>query len=94
MSARPTSILVGLFSNTCLFLLTFSAVLHDELEKLRQEAQVESFTELTKDMHMYPDLHGTHLPSTILAECSDLPAQVTDHPSPTLACGARSSGSP
>jgi hypothetical protein len=34
------------------------AVLHDELEKLRQEAQVESFTELTKDMHMYPDLHG------------------------------------
>ena len=44
-----------------LFLLTFPAVLHDELEKLRQEAQVESFTELTKDMHMYPDLHGKPL---------------------------------
>lgn len=38
------------------------AVLHDELEKLRQEAQVESFTELTKDMHMYPDLHGNRSP--------------------------------
>ncbi|EKM59553.1 uncharacterized protein PHACADRAFT_137471 [Phanerochaete carnosa HHB-10118-sp] len=37
-------------------------VLHDELEKLRQEAQVESFTELTKDMHMYPDLHGNRSP--------------------------------
>ena len=34
-------------------------IVHDELEKLRQEAQVESFTELTKDMHMYPDFHGT-----------------------------------
>jgi hypothetical protein len=33
-------------------------VLHDELEKLRQETGAESFTELTKDMHFYPDLHG------------------------------------
>ena len=34
-------------------------VLHDELEKLKKEKNVESFTELTKDMHFYPDLHGT-----------------------------------
>ena len=33
-------------------------VLHDELEKLRIEEKVDSYTELTKDMHLYPDLHG------------------------------------
>ncbi|CAL1701879.1 unnamed protein product [Somion occarium] len=33
-------------------------VLHKELHKLCAEYKVESFTELTKDMHFYPDLHG------------------------------------
>lgn len=37
-------------------------VLHNELEKLRAQAKVESFTELTKDMHFYPDLHGNRSP--------------------------------
>ncbi|KAI0699834.1 Pentulose kinase [Cytidiella melzeri] len=37
-------------------------VLHDELEKLRKENGAESFTELTKDMHFYPDLHGNRSP--------------------------------
>ncbi|KAI0922037.1 hypothetical protein AcW1_004143 [Taiwanofungus camphoratus] len=37
-------------------------VLHDELEKLCLEAKVESWTELTKDMHFYPDLHGNRSP--------------------------------
>ncbi|KAH9950160.1 Pentulose kinase [Amylocystis lapponica] len=37
-------------------------VLHDELEKLRIEAGVDSWTELTKDMHFYPDLHGNRSP--------------------------------
>lgn len=35
------------------------AVLLDELEKIRKEEGAESLTEVTKDMHMYPDLHGT-----------------------------------
>lgn len=38
------------------------SILHDELEKLRVQADVESFTELTKDMHFYPDLHGNRSP--------------------------------
>lgn len=33
-------------------------MLRDILEKLRVENNVESLTELTKDMHMYPDFHG------------------------------------
>ncbi|KAH8074935.1 hypothetical protein BXZ70DRAFT_1056364 [Cristinia sonorae] len=37
-------------------------VLHDELEKLRVQEKVDSFTELTKDMHFYPDLHGNRSP--------------------------------
>ncbi|GBE79116.1 Uncharacterized sugar kinase [Sparassis crispa] len=37
-------------------------VLHDELEKLRMEAGAENWTELTKDMHFYPDLHGNRSP--------------------------------
>ena len=41
----------GIFSNSRL-------VLHDELEKLRKENGAESLTELTKDLHFYPDLHG------------------------------------
>ena len=39
-----------------------SLVLHDELEKLRVEEGAESYTELTKDMHFYPDLHGNRSP--------------------------------
>jgi len=38
------------------------SVLADQLEKLRTEAGVESLTELTKDMHFYPDLHGNRSP--------------------------------
>ncbi|KAL7282009.1 Pentulose kinase [Trametes coccinea BRFM310] len=37
-------------------------VLQAELEKLRAEEQVESLTELTKDLHFYPDLHGNRSP--------------------------------
>ena len=37
-------------------------MLHDELERLRVEEGVDSFTELTKDMHLYPDLHGNRSP--------------------------------
>jgi sugar (pentulose or hexulose) kinase len=33
-------------------------VLEKLLERLREEKGVESVTELTKDMHFYPDLHG------------------------------------
>ena len=35
-----------------------SVVLDDLLESLRIENGVESYTELVKDMHFYPDLHG------------------------------------
>ena len=34
------------------------AVLQELLEKRRVEKKAESLTELTKDMHFYPDLHG------------------------------------
>lgn len=37
---------------------TFRTVLANELEKLRQEKGVDTLTELTKNMHLYPDLHG------------------------------------
>ncbi|KAI0075433.1 Pentulose kinase [Panus rudis PR-1116 ss-1] len=37
-------------------------VLNKELEKMRDQEGVESFTELTKDMHFYPDLHGNRSP--------------------------------
>ncbi|KAF9268339.1 Pentulose kinase [Marasmius fiardii PR-910] len=37
-------------------------VLYDTLQNLKKEANVESFTELTKDMHFYPDLHGNRSP--------------------------------
>ncbi|KAJ7087257.1 hypothetical protein B0H15DRAFT_983301 [Mycena belliarum] len=37
-------------------------VLHDLLEKLRDEEKVASFTELMKDVHMYPDFHGNRSP--------------------------------
>lgn len=33
-------------------------VLAEELERLRGEAKAENWTELTKDIHFYPDLHG------------------------------------
>ncbi|TFK85067.1 Pentulose kinase [Polyporus arcularius HHB13444] len=37
-------------------------VLADELERLRKEKGAESLTELTKDLHFYPDLHGNRSP--------------------------------
>lgn len=37
---------------------TCSLVLNDKLEELKKEEGVSSRTELTKDMHFYPDLHG------------------------------------
>ncbi|KDQ65060.1 hypothetical protein JAAARDRAFT_28723 [Jaapia argillacea MUCL 33604] len=37
-------------------------VLHEILQKLCRENGVESATELTKDMHFYPDLHGNRSP--------------------------------
>ncbi|KAL0949196.1 hypothetical protein HGRIS_009274 [Hohenbuehelia grisea] len=38
------------------------SILQDILEDLRDKAQVESFTELTKDLHFYPDFHGNRSP--------------------------------
>ncbi|KAF6762435.1 ribitol kinase [Ephemerocybe angulata] len=37
-------------------------VLHDTLERLRVEQKVASYTELTKDLHIYPDFHGNRSP--------------------------------
>ncbi|EMD31835.1 hypothetical protein CERSUDRAFT_109209 [Gelatoporia subvermispora B] len=37
-------------------------VLHDELERLKSERKADSWTELLKDMHFYPDLHGNRSP--------------------------------
>lgn len=33
-------------------------ILGETLETLREEAGMETLTELTKDIHFYPDLHG------------------------------------
>ncbi|KAJ4472041.1 Pentulose kinase [Lentinula aciculospora] len=38
------------------------AVLQDLLQKMKKENGVESLTELTKEMHFYPDLHGNRSP--------------------------------
>jgi ribulose kinase len=35
------------------------AVLAEKLDELKREAGVRSLTRLTKDLHFYPDLHGT-----------------------------------
>ncbi|EJD00891.1 Pentulose kinase [Fomitiporia mediterranea MF3/22] len=37
-------------------------VLANELERQRKEKGFETLTELTKDMHLYPDLHGNRSP--------------------------------
>jgi len=37
-------------------------VLTDTLERMRVEAGVETLTELSKDLHIYPDLHGNRSP--------------------------------
>ncbi|KAH6896410.1 ribitol kinase [Coprinopsis sp. MPI-PUGE-AT-0042] len=37
-------------------------VLHDTLERLKVEKGVNSSTELTKDLHLYPDFHGNRSP--------------------------------
>ncbi|KAE9398272.1 Pentulose kinase [Gymnopus androsaceus JB14] len=38
------------------------AVLQELLQKMKKENGAESLTELTKDMHFYPDLHGNRSP--------------------------------
>ncbi|OCH85450.1 hypothetical protein OBBRIDRAFT_838957 [Obba rivulosa] len=38
--------------------ISIHEVLHDELERLSAERHADSWTELLKDMHFYPDLHG------------------------------------
>ena len=69
------------------------AVLADVLNELKAEANVETLTELTKDMHLYPDLHGQlaviFMRSTVTNTpvCSWLQAIV--HPSPIRACEVR-----
>lgn len=62
-----------------LTVLTFAApeVLLEVLEKLRQEKQVESLTELTKDIHFYPDFHG--MLTTVLMLDFSLFLQETGH---------------
>jgi ribulose kinase len=35
------------------------SILEDTLEKLRIEAKAATLTELTRDIHFYPDLHGS-----------------------------------
>ncbi|KAJ7762793.1 FGGY family of carbohydrate kinase [Mycena maculata] len=37
-------------------------VLQDLLDKLREEEKVASFTEMMKDVHLYPDFHGNRSP--------------------------------
>ena len=46
-------------SSSSLLRRFITLVLHDELERLREEKKAENLTELTKDLHFYPDLHGT-----------------------------------
>ena len=70
-------------------------VLLDELEKIRKEEGAESLTEVTKDMHMYPDLHGarrTHT-RTCIGIADEHSAQETARPSQTRACADPSSAS-
>ncbi|KAJ3496368.1 hypothetical protein NLJ89_g10495 [Agrocybe chaxingu] len=38
------------------------SILEERLEKLRMESGVATLTELTKDLHLYPDLHGNRSP--------------------------------
>jgi hypothetical protein len=44
-----------------------SIVLLDVLEKLRCENNVDTYTELTKDLHFYPDFHGEISYTSILS---------------------------
>jgi len=37
-------------------------VLGETLETLREDAGMDTLTELTKDIHFYPDLHGKPVP--------------------------------
>lgn len=37
-------------------------MLQELLETLRKKEGVESLTELTRDLHFYPDLHGNRSP--------------------------------
>ncbi|THH11285.1 hypothetical protein EW145_g762 [Phellinidium pouzarii] len=56
-SAYPQLLELAEKENTSIHL-----VLANQLEKLRQEKGVETLTELTKDLHFYPDLHGNRSP--------------------------------
>ncbi len=47
-------------------------VLQEMLAKLKAESKADSLTELTKDIHLYPDLHGT-CPSTLIIKVGLLP---------------------
>ncbi|KAG6829683.1 hypothetical protein H0H92_003801 [Tricholoma furcatifolium] len=47
-------------------------VLQETLEKLKAEQNVETLTELTKDLHMYPDFHGTDPVPCIVPRIQDL----------------------
>ena len=42
--------------------LTGCLVLRDLLEEIKKEEGAESWTEMLKDMHFYPDLHGNRSP--------------------------------
>lgn len=61
----------NIYSGMSLFLLpsiqiahqSMAPVLHDTLERLRVESNVGSYTELTKELHLYPDFHGSLLRS-------------------------------
>ncbi len=60
-------------------------VLNNELVKLKEKASAESFTELTKDLHFYPDLHGG--PRRVCISKTEVrQLQGIDLPLPTLAC--------
>ncbi|KAF9004763.1 FGGY family of carbohydrate kinase [Cyathus striatus] len=37
-------------------------LIQENLERLQEENKVDNFTELTKDLHMYPDFHGNRSP--------------------------------
>jgi len=66
-------------------------VLQEILEKLRVENNVETLTELTKDLHIYPDFHGWFsLHSHIQTFPPTVSIQVIDHPLLTRACAVPS----
>lgn len=60
-SERGISIFEGKVAHILLkkhSLIRWSTVLEAELERLRKEMGVATLTELTRDLHFYPDIHG------------------------------------